>query len=106
MADTAKVRPSWARRKPVALGDLPAHHQLKRSLSWWHLVALGVGAIVGTGIRSHPGYADRMFSALADAGINILCITTSEIRITCLVQQDRVQEAVRVLHGAFHLEKA
>ncbi len=62
-------------------------------------------SIVGTGIRSHPGYADRMFSALADAGINILCITTSEIRITCLVEQDKVQEAVRVLHRAFELEK-
>ena len=63
-------------------------------------------SIVGTGIRSHPGYADKMFSALADAGINILCITTSEIRITCLVEQDKVQEAVRVLHRAFELEKA
>lgn len=63
-------------------------------------------SIVGTGIRSHPGYADRMFSALAESGVNILSISTSEIRITCLVEQDRVQEAVRVLHRAFKLEKA
>lgn len=62
-------------------------------------------SIVGTGIRSHPGYADRMFTALADAGINILSITTSEIRITCLISRDDVQKAVRALHKAFQLEK-
>jgi len=62
-------------------------------------------SIVGTGIRSHPGYAARMFTALADAGINIISITTSEIRITCLVERDMVEEAVRVLHDTFELEK-
>lgn len=63
-------------------------------------------SIVGTGIRSHPGYADRMFTALANAGINIISITTSEIRITCLVEKSQVEEAVRVLHKTFELEKA
>ena len=63
-------------------------------------------SIVGTGIRSHPGYADRMFTALANAGINIISITTSEIRITCLVENTQVEEAVRVLHKTFELEKA
>ncbi|MCC6484335.1 MAG: aspartate kinase [Armatimonadetes bacterium] len=63
-------------------------------------------SIVGTGIRSHPGYADKMFSALAEAGINILSITTSEIRITVLINSDDIQQAVRVLHQAFELEKA
>ncbi len=62
-------------------------------------------SIVGTGIRSHPGYADRMFGALANAGINIISITTSEIRITCLIESDRIEEAVRVLHKTFELEK-
>lgn len=62
-------------------------------------------AIVGTGIRSHPGYADRMFGALAEAGINILSITTSEIRITCLIRREDVQLAVRALHKTFKLEK-
>ena len=63
-------------------------------------------SIVGSGMRSSPGYADRMFSALADEGINIISITTSEIRITCLIQRDQVKTAVRALHKAFELEKA
>lgn len=63
-------------------------------------------SIVGSGMRSSPGYADRMFSSLADAGINIISITTSEIRITCLIERDQVKEAVRALHKAFELEKA
>ena len=62
-------------------------------------------SIVGTGIRSHPGYADRMFSTLASEGINILSITTSEIRITCLIERDKVKQAVRALHRVFELEK-
>ncbi|MDH7482629.1 MAG: aspartate kinase [Armatimonadota bacterium] len=63
-------------------------------------------SIVGTGIRSHPGYADKMFGALAAEGINIVSITTSEIRITCLIPKADVQKAVQVLHSAFELEKA
>ena len=63
-------------------------------------------SIVGSGIRSNPGYADKMFTALASEGINILSITTSEIRITCLIERDKVKNAVRALHKAFELEKA
>ena len=63
-------------------------------------------SIVGSGIRSNPGYADKMFAALASEGINILSITTSEIRITCLIERDMVKNAVRALHKAFELEKA
>ena len=63
-------------------------------------------SIVGSGIRSSPGYADKMFGALAEEGINIISITTSEIRITCLIDRDKVKTAVRALHKAFELEKA
>lgn len=63
-------------------------------------------SIIGSGIRSNPGYADKMFTALASEGINILSITTSEIRITCLIERDKVKNAVRALHKAFELEKA
>ncbi len=63
-------------------------------------------SVVGSGIRSSPGYADRMFSALAAEKINILSITTSEIRITCLIEREMVKTAVRALHKAFELEKA
>ena len=63
-------------------------------------------SIVGSGIRSNPGYADKMFTALASECINILSISTSEIRITCLIERDKVKAAVRALHKAFELEKA
>ena len=55
-------------------------------------------SIVGAGIQNAPGYAARMFGALADAGINIETISTSEIRITAIIGEDRVEEAVRALH--------
>lgn len=67
---------------------------------------IGKVSIVGTGIQSAPGFAARMFRALAEAGINIEMISTSEIRITCIVREERVADAVRVLHAAFELEKA
>jgi len=67
---------------------------------------LGKLSIVGTGVLNTPGYAPRMFKALADAGINIELITTSEIRITCIIDQGRIPDAVRVLHATFELERA
>jgi aspartate kinase len=62
-------------------------------------------SIVGVGIQSHPGYAARMFGALAKARINIEMITTSEIRITCLIRGDQADDAARTLHKAFALER-
>ena len=62
-------------------------------------------SIVGTGMQSAPGYAARMFAALAEAGINIAIISTSDIRITCVVPRERVEDAVRVLHQAFELDR-
>jgi len=67
---------------------------------------LGKISIVGTGVLNTPGYAPRMFKALSDAGINIELITTSEIRITCIIDEQRIPDAVRVLHDIFELEKA
>ena len=61
-------------------------------------------SIVGTGMLGTPGIAGRMFRALADAGINIEMISTSEIRITCLVARDQVDKGVRVLHKTFDLD--
>ena len=66
---------------------------------------LGKVSIVGAGIQSEPGYAARMFRALADADVNIDLITTSEIRITCIVHEDRVGDAVNALHTAFALDQ-
>jgi aspartate kinase len=62
-------------------------------------------SIVGAGMLDAPGYASRMFRTLADASINIDMITTSEIRITCIIAEAQVGEAVRVLHKAFQLEE-
>ena len=61
-------------------------------------------SLVGAGMRSHPGVSATMFETLAEAGINIEMISTSSIRITCVVRADQVEEAVRVLHGAFELD--
>jgi aspartate kinase len=63
-------------------------------------------SIVGAGMTSGIGYAGRMFRTLFEAQINIELITTSEIRITCLIDESRVADAVRALHRAFELEKA
>jgi aspartate kinase len=61
-------------------------------------------SIVGEGIHNAPGYASRMFGALADEGINIEMISTSEIRISVIVRGDDVNTAVAAVHKAFDLE--
>lgn len=67
---------------------------------------LGKVSIVGSGIENSPGHAAAMFRTLAAAGINIEMITTSQIRITCVIDRGRVAEAVQALHLAFALERA
>ena len=57
-------------------------------------------------MTSGPGYAGRMFRTLFEAGINIELITTSEIRITCLIDEKQVKDAVKALHKAFSLKEA
>ncbi len=95
----------------VSRGELPRAlrlvEPLARELGGAGIVTndrLGKVSIVGTGMQNTPGYASRMFRTLYDAGINIELITTSEIRITCIIAEDRVKDAVRALHEAFHLE--
>jgi aspartate kinase len=60
-------------------------------------------SIVGLGMRSHAGVAARMFALLAKEGINIQAISTSEIKISCLVASKYTELAVRVLHDGFGL---
>jgi aspartate kinase len=95
----------------VAQSDLKAAEKLvkaaAKTIGATRVVSAGGIAtlsIVGTGMLGMPGIAGRMFRALADAGINIEMISTSEIRITCLVSRDQVQKGVRVLHKAFELD--
>ncbi len=61
-------------------------------------------SIVGAGIQNTPGYAARMFGALADAGINIEMISTSDIRITCIIAAADLDRAANALHRAFQLQ--
>jgi aspartate kinase len=66
---------------------------------------LGKVSIIGTGMQNAPGYASRMFRTLSEQDINIQLISTSEIRITCIIEESRVKDAVRSLHQAFELDK-
>jgi aspartate kinase len=61
-------------------------------------------SVVGVGMRTHSGVADRMFAALAAEGINIKMITTSEIKISVLVDRERAADALRAVHRAFRLD--
>lgn len=60
-------------------------------------------SLVGAGMKTHPGVAAQMFSALADAGVNLDMISTSSIRISCVISRDQTEKAVRALHDSFGL---
>jgi aspartate kinase len=62
-------------------------------------------SIIGVGMRSHAGVANKMFAALAEEGINIRMISTSEIKVSCVIDEKYTELAVRALHDAFELEK-
>jgi len=63
-------------------------------------------SVVGTGMRSHAGIANTMFRTLAEKGINIEVISTSEIKVSVLIKQDYTELAVRALHTAYGLDAA
>lgn len=63
-------------------------------------------SVVGVGMRSHTGVASRMFRALAEAKVNIENITTSEIKISCIIRKEDGNRALQIVHDAFELEKA
>ncbi len=96
----------------VELSDLPEARKVIESLQSKlncsatfedHLAKVSV---VGVGMRIHTGVAEKMFAALAEANINIENITTSEIRISCLVNEAQGKEALRLVHDAFDLGTA
>ncbi len=66
--------------------------------------AIGKVSLIGAGMRSHPGITARFFAALASAGVNIAMISTSEIRISVIVDEERVNDAVQATHTAFDLD--
>lgn len=63
-------------------------------------------SVVGVGMRSHSGVAAKMFGGLGKAGINIEMISTSEIKVSCIIRKDKAHEAVRILHREFNLNKS
>ncbi len=96
----------------VAQGDLQGAlrvvEKTKAQLGATEVVSepdLGTVSIVGTGMASAPGFAARMFRTLYDERVNIDMISTSDIRITCVVASERVADAVRSLHDAFELDR-
>ena len=66
---------------------------------------IGRISLVGAGMKTHPGIAATMFETLATEGVNIEMISTSTIRISCVVHEDDVERAVRALHTAFGLDQ-
>jgi aspartate kinase len=75
-----------------AFAELHAHQEM------------GKVSIIGAGMRSHPGVAAKVFGVLASEGVNIDMISTSPIKISCVIDLDRVEQAVQLLHSAFALE--
>ena len=65
--------------------------------------SMGKVSLVGAGMRSHPGVAAKALTTLGEAGVNIEMISTSPIKISCVVREEHVETAVRELHAAFDL---
>ncbi len=74
-----------------------------RARDWQVDETIAKVSLVGAGMKTHPGIAARMFRALADAGVNLDMISTSSIRISCVIAADQVETAVRALHRTFGL---
>ncbi len=83
--------------------------QRKEAIGYFRLISddkVAKVSVVGVGMRSHAGVAATMFKALADRGINVQAISTSEIKISVLLDEDETELAVRVLHSAYELDAA
>lgn len=89
-----------------------------RAMEILHKVAKEIGAqtvtgdkdiakvsIVGVGMRNHPGIASTMFQILAKEGVNMMMVSTSEIKVSCIIAEKYTELAVRALHDAFALDK-
>jgi aspartate kinase len=74
-------------------------------VEWTTREDLGQVSVIGAGMKSHPGVAAKMFSALEELGIQPVIVSTSPIKIGCFVARDQVEPAVQALHAAFELER-
>ena len=82
-----------AKRAEIGATSVEADHEI------------GKVSVIGAGMKSNPGVAATMFETLADNGINIEMISTSAIRISCVIAEDQTDRAVQVLHDVFELDK-
>jgi len=92
--------------------DLPASLEVTRAVAdelgagdVTHDAAIARVSLIGAGMKTHPGVAATMFQTLAESGVNILMISTSSIRISCVVRSDAVEQAVAALHTRFELDQ-
>jgi len=79
----------------------------KEAIGYYRLISdskVAKVSVVGVGMKSHPGVAATRFRGLADRGINIQAISTSEIKVSVLIDEDETELAVRVLHTAYELD--
>ena len=92
--------------------DLPVSLEVTRAVAGelgagdvTHDAAIARVSLIGAGMKTHPGVAADMFQTLAESGVNILMISTSSIRISCVVRSDAVEQAVAALHRRFELDQ-
>jgi aspartate kinase len=105
-ADTFRTDVSFTLPKADSPAAIAALEQVQDELGFTHLIYddnVGKLSLVGAGMRSQPGVSAKFFSALADAGINIEIISTSEIRISVVVRSEDLDAAVHAVHDAFEL---
>ena len=88
-------------RAQALLEDKRSEIGFNRIITDSHIAKISV---VGVGMKSHAGVAATMFRSLADRGINIQAITTSEIKVSVMIDEDETELAVRVLHTAYGLD--
>ncbi|NMN00583.1 aspartate kinase [Bifidobacterium sp. DSM 109958] len=101
-ADISFTVPETARKKAEEV--LQTEHDELGYRDFDVNTAVGKVAVVGVGMKTHSGLAAKFFTALSEKGINVLMISTSEIRIAALVPLDQLDDAVRALHTAYGLD--
>lgn len=106
-SDPGKTDISFTLPSDSAAVALKAIEEMKDELQYREVTyneKVGKLSLIGAGMRSHPGVSAKLFGALANTGINIDMISTSEIRISVVVHIDQLDEAVRAVHTAFDLD--
>ena len=108
-AETAKTDISFTLPQADGARGMQVLQSIKHEVEYQDLRLddkIGKIALVGAGMKSHPGVSAKFFGALAEAGINIEMISTSEIRVSAVTRAEQLDDAVRAVHTAFGLDSA